>query len=314
MNKNSSIYVAGHTGLVGSAVLRELTRRGYRNILVRTREELDLTRQDAVERFFAEVRPEYVFLAAAKVGGIMANSTYPADFITDNLIISSNIITAAYRYGAAKLLNLGSSCIYPKLAPQPLKEEYLLSGPLEPTNEAYAVAKIAAIKMCSAFNRQYGADFVSVMPTNLYGPRDNFDPVTSHVLPGLIRKFHEGKVHGGPVVLWGDGTPKREFLYSEDLAEILVDVMERIHAGDAGAFINIGTGQDITISELAGIIKEVTGYSGELRWDTDKPNGTPKKLLDVTRMHDLGLAAGTPLRGGIEKTYRWFLENEAAGG
>ncbi len=314
MNNSGKIYLPGHRGLVGSAIAGELRRRGYEKIVTRTSKELDLTDQAATRAFFAAERPDYVFLAAAKVGGILANSTYKAQFIYDNMMIAANVIHAAYEVGVTKLLNLGSSCIYPKVAPQPLKEEYLLTGPLEPTNEPYAIAKIAAIKLCRYYNEQYGTNFISLMPTNLYGPGDNFDLETSHVLAALIRKFHDAKVrraqgHDAEVVLWGDGSPYREFLLSEDLADAAVTIMERFDAGELGELINVGTGEDLTIRELSELISDIVGYGGPIRWDTSKPNGTPRKLLDVSRLKGLGWQPKTGLRDGIEKTYRWFLEN-----
>ncbi len=304
MEYNSKIYIAGHRGLVGSAILRRLESEGYKNIIHRARKELDLTRQSAVEAFFEKEKPGYVFLAAAKVGGIYANSTYPAEFIYSNLMVQANVINAAHFYGVEKLLFLGSSCIYPRDCPQPMKEEYLLSGYLEPTNEPYAVAKIAGIKMCQSYNRQYGANFISVMPTNLYGPNDNFDLMDSHVLPALIRKFHEAKVNDNPYVeVWGTGNPQREFLYVEDLADACLFLMENY---DKKEIINIGTGEDVTIKELAGIVKEVVGYDGEMHFDRSKPDGTLRKLLDVSRINSLGWQAKTPLREGIKKTYEWY--------
>lgn len=310
MNKADRIYVAGHRGLVGSALVRKLKEKGYDNLLLRTRDEVDLREQSKVRQLFEAEKPTYVFLAAAKVGGILANATYKAEFIYDNLMIALNVIEAAYRCGVRKLINLGSSCIYPKMAPQPLKEEYLLTGPLEITNEAYAVAKIAAIKLCRCYHEQYGANFISVMPTNLYGPYDNFDLETSHVLPALIRKIHEAKVKGaGEVVLWGDGSPYREFLHTNDLAEALLFIMESLEVRDVGEFINIGTGEDISIKNLADLIAEIIGYHGSFRWDTSKPNGTPKKLLDVSKLSNLGWRATTPLKEGLISTYSWFCEN-----
>ncbi|HDM78405.1 MAG TPA: GDP-L-fucose synthase [Deltaproteobacteria bacterium] len=307
MDKASKIFVAGHRGLVGSAILRKLQTEGYSNIVTRTREELDLRDQQAVNRFFEEERPEYVFLAAAKVGGILANSTCPADFIRDNLQIQTNVIDAAYRYGVKKLLFLGSSCIYPRNAPQPMKEEYLLTGSLEPTNEWYAIAKIAGIKMCQAYRRQYGFNAICVMPTNLYGPGDNFDLKTSHVIPALIRKFHEAKAEGkSHVVVWGTGNPRREFLYVDDLADALLFLMEHYNSEE---IINVGIGKDITIRELAELIREVVGYEGDIVFDLSKPDGVPRKLLDVSRIHALGWQAKTPLREGLEKTYRWYVEH-----
>ncbi|ADK83342.1 GDP-L-fucose synthase family protein [Sediminispirochaeta smaragdinae] len=308
MNKNSKIYLAGHRGLVGSAIYRVLQKSGYTNIVTRTHKELDLTRQAETEAFFAEEKPEYVILAAAKVGGIGANPAYPAEFIYENSEIALNVIHSSYKFGVKKLLNLGSSCIYPKMAPQPLKEEYLLTGPLEVTNEAYAVAKIAAIRICKHYNQQYGTNFISAMPTNLYGPGDNYDLETSHVLPALIRKFHEAKMNGGPVILWGDGSPKREFLYSEDLAEASLFLLEHIDAEKAGEIVNVGTGEDLSIKELAKLISTIVGYKGEIRWDTTKPNGTPRKLLDVSRIHKLGWQAKTSLEKGIRKTYQHYVE------
>ena len=304
MEKESKIYVAGHRGLVGSAILHNLQEEGYNNIVIRTHRELDLCNQQEVRAFFEKERPEYVFLAAAKVGGILANSTYPADFIYNNIAIQIYAIHNAYLYGVKKLLFLGSSCIYPKFAPQPMKEEYLLTGILEPTNEPYAIAKISGIKMCQAYNRQYGTNFISVMPTNLYGPGDNFDLETSHVLSALIRKFHEAKLSGQPVTVWGTGTPRREFLYVNDLAEACVFLM---NCYDGEDIINIGTGLDISIKELAGFISEVIGYRGEIIFDTGKPDGMQRKLLDVTRINSLGWKAKTDLREGIEKTYKWYL-------
>lgn len=308
MNPNSKIYVAGHRGLVGSALVRRLAAGGFRNILTRTHAELDLTRQAAVQEFFDTHRPEYVFLAAAKVGGIYANSTYPADFIVDNLLITTNVVQAAHRQRVSKLLFLGSSCIYPKLAPQPMKEEYLLTGALEPTNEAYALAKIAGIKMCAAYHRQYGSDFLSVMPTNLYGPGDNYDLENSHVLPALIRKMHEAKQRGDrEVVVWGTGRPRREFLYCDDLADACVFLMEHHTARDLGEFINIGVGADLTVRELAELVAKVVNYTGRLAFDTSKPDGTPQKLLDVSRLTRLGWRAKTELTDGIVLTYRDYL-------
>ena len=304
---DAPIFVAGHRGLVGSAIVRRLERAGHTNLLLRTRQELDLTRQDAVDAFFAEQRPAYVFLAAARVGGIHANDTYPADFIRDNLQIQTNIIDAAWRHGAAKLLFLGSSCIYPKHAPQPMPEDCLLTGPLEPTNEWYAVAKIAGIKMCQAYRRQYGFNAISLMPTNLYGPGDNFDLQTSHVLPALIRKFHEAKTSGADhVTMWGTGTPRREFLHVDDLADACLFLMQRY---EDERIVNVGVGDDITIRELAALVAEVVGFTGEIRNDTSKPDGTPRKLLDVSRLHALGWRAGIGLREGITETYAAFRQS-----
>lgn len=307
MKLDSRIYIAGHQGLVGSAIKRRLEDGGYTNLLVKSFAELDLRRQASVEAFFEDYRPEYVFLAAAKVGGIQANNTYPAEFIYDNLAIETNIIQSAYKYGVRKLLFLGSSCIYPKLAEQPLKEEYLLTGSLEPTNEAYALAKIAGLKMCEFYNRQYGTDYISVMPTNLYGPNDNFDLETSHVLPALIRKFHEAKVGKAPFVeIWGTGKPRREFLYVDDMADACVYLMENHSFKEIGTFVNIGCGQDVSIADLANLVKETVGYSGALRFNTEKPDGTPQKLLDLSRLRWLGWTPTTSLRDGIIQTYEWY--------
>jgi len=317
MNKNAKIYIAGHRGLVGGAVMRHLQSAGFTNLITRTHNELDLLDQQAVNDFFEKEKPEYVFLAAAKVGGIGANSTYPADFIYQNTMIGFNVINSAYKNGVKKLINLGSSCIYPKLAPQPMKEEYLLTDFLEPTNEAYAVAKISVIKLCTYYNRQYGTNYLSVMPTNLYGPGDNYDPAGSHVLPALIRKFHEAKVSGSDrVVLWGDGSPRREFLFSDDLAQALVMLMQNNNASDlsnpAGDFVNIGSGKDLTIKELAEKIRDIV-YEGisnrtcRIEWDASKPNGTPQKLLDVSRITALGFSPKIDLTDGIILAYRDFL-------
>lgn len=306
MDKNARIYVAGHQGLVGSAILRQLQVQGYRNIIVVTREELDLLEQTAVYRFFAREKPEYVFLAAARVGGIEANRSFPAQFIRENLLIQSYVIDAAYNHGVRKLLFLGSSCIYPALAPQPLKEEYLLNGKLEETNEAYAIAKIAGIKMCQAYNRQYGCNYISVMPTNLYGPGDNFDLNTSHVLPALIRKFHEAKVRQDKeVVVWGTGQPRREFLHVDDLARACLFLM---HKYDQPEIINIGTGKDIKIADLAVLIKNIVGYEGKIVYDYSKPDGTPRKLLDISKLTALGWQPQITLYQGIESTYHWFVD------
>ena len=307
--KDAKIYIAGHRGLVGGALARTLESRGYQNLLTRTHRELDLIDRDAVAAFFDAERPEYVFNAAAKVGGIKANDEFPADFIRDNILIQMNVIESAFRTGVKKLLFLGSSCIYPKLAPQPLREEYLLTGPLEPTNEWYAIAKISGIKVCQAYRKQYGFNAINAMPTNLYGPGDNFNLETSHVLPALIRKFHEAKVAGrNHVEIWGTGTPRREFLFVEDLAEACLFLM---NSYDDGEIINVGTGEDVSIAELAAIVKEVVGFDGDLTFDTSKPDGTPRKLLDVSRINALGWHQRTPLSDGIERTYRWFLEHQA---
>lgn len=309
MEKNSKIYVAGHRGLVGSAIIRELQKKGYTNIIGKTHKELDLIDSMAVENFFKEEKPEYVFLAAAKVGGIYANSNYPADFIYENLQIQNNVIGNAYKYGVKKLMFLGSSCIYPKMCQQPIKEEYLLSGYLEETNEAYALAKIAGLKMCEFFNKQYGTNYISVMPTNLYGPYDNFHPENSHVMPALIRRFHEAKVNNAKeVVVWGSGKPLREFLYSEDMADACIYLMENYEGND---FFNIGTGKEITIKGLAELIKEVAGYEGEIVWDGTKPDGTPRKLLDVSRLKKAGWEYKKELKNGIGEVYKWFMENVA---
>lgn len=294
--------------MVGSAIIRKLQEEGYTTIITRTSSELDLRNQEAVADFFEQERPEYVFLAAAKVGGIMANNTYRAEFLYDNLMIESNIIHQAYKTGVKKLLFLGSSCIYPKLAPQPLKEEYLLSGFLESTNEPYAIAKITGIKLCEAYRSQYGCDFISAMPTNLYGPNDNYDLNGSHVLPALIRKFHEAKINNQPTVeVWGTGSPMREFLHADDLADACFFLMEHYNGE---LFVNIGTGEDVTIKEVAELIKEIVGFEGELRWNTDKPDGTPRKLMDVSRLHDMGWKHTTELKEGLERTYQDFLANE----
>lgn len=308
MEKDARIFVAGHRGLVGSAIVRRLKRSGFANLLLRSIEELDLERQERVEAFFDQERPDYVFLAAAKVGGIWANSTFPAEFIYNNLVIETNVVHASYLYGVKKLLFLGSSCIYPKHCLQPMREEYLLSGYLEPTNEPYAVAKIAGIRMCQAYNRQYGTSFISVMPTNLYGPGDNFDLKTSHVLPALIRKFHEAKTTGDrSVEIWGTGAPRREFLYVDDLADACLFLMNHYEEDD---IINVGVGKDQSIRELAQLIGEIIGFEGELRFDHTQPDGTPLKLLDVSRLTALGWKAQTPLREGIQRAYQWFLDQQ----
>jgi GDP-L-fucose synthase len=343
MNRSSKIFVAGHRGLVGSAILRKLKRDGYENLIVRSSKQLDLRRQNSVENFLKKQKPEYVFLAAAKVGGILANNTYPAEFIYDNLMIQTNLIHASYRYNVKKLLFLGSSCIYPKFSPQPMKEEYLLTGILEPTNEPYAIAKIAGIKMCQSFNRQYGSNFISVMPTNLYGPGDNFNLETAHVLPALIRKFHIARllqekkfedikkdlqrypigfyldlklephlildkvgITSEYVKLWGTGEVYREFLFIDDLADACVFLMQNY---DEGEIINIGTGIDITIKDLAELVKNIIGFEGGIVWDKTKPDGTSRKLLDVSKIHSLGWKAQTSLEEGIKKTYEWYISN-----
>jgi GDP-L-fucose synthase len=309
MDNGSKIYVAGHKGLVGSAIVRKLQGNHFENLIFRTSKELDLRNQSAVEEFFKQEKPEYVFLAAAKVGGIWANSTTPAEFIYENLMIEANIIHNAYRYGAKKLLFLGSSCIYPKLAPQPLKEEYLLTGELEPTNSAYAMAKITGIEMCRAYNKQYGTNYISVMPTNLYGPNDNFDLESSHVLPALIRKFHDAKVSNvKEVFIWGTGTPVREFLHVDDLAEACLYLM--LNYNDAG-IVNIGCGEGITIRELALLVRDVIGFKGGLVFDTTKPDGTPVKINDVSKLKGLGWKPQISLRQGIADTYQWYLQNQA---
>lgn len=307
VNKKSKIYIAGHRGMVGSAIKRQLERQGFTNILCRTSAELDLRDQQAVHAFFKAEKPEYVFLAAAKVGGIVANNTYRADFLYENLAIQMHVIHAAYEHQVKKLMFLGSSCIYPKMAPQPLKESYLLTGPLEPTNEPYAIAKIAGIKLCETYRAQYGCHFISVMPTNLYGPNDNYHPENSHVLPALIRKFHEAKINQhAPVTLWGTGTPKREFLYVDDLADACVFLMESYDEED---FINIGVGHDISIAELAQCVQQIIGHQGEIRFNHSKPDGTPRKLMDVSRLHALGWEAKTTLTSGIQLAYQDFLNN-----
>ncbi|MCP4713901.1 MAG: GDP-L-fucose synthase [Deltaproteobacteria bacterium] len=338
MKKDEKIYVAGHRGLVGSSLMSILQQQGYTNILTRTHAELDLTNQAATEAFFEHNRPKYVFLAAAKVGGIIANNTYKAEFIYENLTISANIIQAAHKFDVTKLLNLGSSCIYPRQAPQPLKEEYLLSGPLEPTNEPYAIAKIAAIKLCRYYNEQYGSNFMSVMPTNMYGPFDNFDLETSHVMPAMLRKFHLAKLATGndntliqndiktfgplpsdiaaaldmdvpAVTLWGSGSVYREFMYVADLAQACVFLMQNFSAGDIGEFINIGTGKDITIKELAQTIKQIVGYDGEIHWDSEKPDGTPRKLLDIRQAKELGWEPRYDLTSGLKLYYQWYCKH-----
>lgn len=305
--KDSRIFVAGHRGLVGSSILRALRAEGYTNILVRNRSELDLLDRVAVNDFFAEYHPEYIYLAAARVGGILANAAYPAEFISENLQIELNVMSTAHKQGVCKLLFLGSSCIYPKLALQPIREEYLLTGQLESTNQPYAIAKIAGIEMANAYRRQYGDHFISAMPTNLYGPGDNFDLQSSHVLPALLRKTHEAKVYGRPSVeVWGSGTPRREFLHVDDLASACLFLMDHF---DESVPVNIGTGEDVSISELATLIKEVVGYTGDIQYDVSKPDGTPRKLLDVSRLHALGWHHQISLRKGIESTYNWYLDH-----
>ncbi len=311
MHKDAKIYVAGHQGLVGGAIWRRLEREGFRNLLGRTFQELDLRNQAAVADFFAEAQPDYVFLAAARVGGIRANNTYPGEFIYDNLMIQTNVLHQAQVRGVKKLLFLGSSCIYPKFCPQPMKEEHLLSGKLEPTNEPYAVAKIAGLTMCQAYRRQYGAPFYAAMPTNLYGPGDNFNPLDSHVIPGMLRRFHEAKIQGAPeVAIWGTGAPRREFLYIEDLADACLFLMERYEEPE---IINVGTGQDVSIAELARQVAPVVGFQGRLTYDPSYPDGTPRKLLDTSRLTQMGWRAQTSLETGLRATYAWFCQhlNEA---
>lgn len=309
MEKDAKIYVAGHRGLAGSAIMRTLAGQGYTNLVTRTRQALDLTRQADVEAFFREVKPEYVFLSAAKVGGIRANSLYPAQFCYENLMISANVVEAACRNGVKKLLFLGSSCIYPKLCPQPIREEYLLTGPLEETNEAYALAKITGMELCRFYRKQYGCDFISAMPTNLYGIGDNFHPENSHVLPALLRRFHEAKMSGAKkVTLWGTGTPRREFLYADDMADAAVYLMNH-YSGER--HINVGTGNDMTIAELAGAIAETVGYEGGVFYDSSKPDGTPQKLLDVSRLTGLGWRYRTELKDGLGMTYAWMRRQDA---
>lgn len=307
ISRTAKVYVAGHRGLVGSAIVRALGRRGFSSIVTRSRSELDLRDREAVSRFFEAERPEYVYLAAAKVGGIQANASYPVDFLEDNLYIELNVISAAYAFGVKKLLFLGSSCIYPRLAPQPIREEYLLTGPLEPTNQPYAIAKIAGFELVQAYRRQYRAPFISTMPTNLYGPGDNFDLETSHVLPALIRKMHEAKVRGEQTVaVWGTGNPRRESLHVDDLAEACVFLVDRYNDDVP---INIGTGEDLTIGELAEMIRQIVGFPGHIVFDPSKPDGTPRKLLDVSRIRALGWRARIALRDGIAETYRWYLRS-----
>ena len=351
MKKDSGIYIAGHRGMVGSSLMRLLQARGYKNIITRRHSELDLTRQEAVEQFFEEERPEYIFLAAAKVGGILANNTYKADFIYENIMIAANVINSSYKYGAKKLLNLGSSCIYPKHAKQPMKEEYLLTGTLEPTNEPYAIAKIGALKLCRYYNEQYRTNFISVMPTNLYGPNDNFNLETSHVLPALIRKFHLARllekgaleavkrdiqkyplgfgienednfsddralrdalgeigIKKHQVILWGAGEVYREFLYADDLADACIFIMENCNFSELGEFINVGSGTDIKIKDVAKFIREVVGFNGEIKYDLSKPDGTPRKLLDISKIRGLGWEATVDLEQGIRNTYDWYCK------
>jgi GDP-L-fucose synthase len=306
MEGNAKIYVAGHRGMVGSAIIRLLKKSGYKNLIFKTSKELDLTNQNAVTAFFNEEKPEYVFMAAAKVGGIMANNTLRADFIYQNLMIQNNIIHSSFENKVQKMLFLGSSCIYPKMAPQPLKEEYLLTGPLEYTNEPYAIAKIAGIKMCESYNKQYGTNYISVMPTNLYGPNDNYDLNTSHVLPALIRKFHEARTENKPVVeIWGTGSPRREFLHADDLAEACLYLMQNYSGSDP---VNIGSGEDVTIKDLAVLIKNITGYQGELKFDVSKPDGTPRKLMDVSKLAGLGWKYKIGLEEGIKNTYEQYKQ------
>jgi GDP-L-fucose synthase len=310
MNTDSKIYVAGHRGLVGSALVRALRRHGHERVVSRARAEMDLEDRASVLEFFQRERPEYVFLAAARVGGILANDTYPADFIRSNLAIQLNVIEAAHRAGVEKLMFLGSSCIYPKFAPQPMKEAHLLTGELEPTNEPYAIAKIAGIKLCQSYNRQYGTNYVSVMPTNLYGPGDNFDLQSSHVLPALLRKFHEAREAGASsVVVWGSGAARREFLHVDDMAEACLFLMERY---DSSEIVNVGCGEDVSIGELAGLIREVVGYDGEIVYDRSKPDGTPRKLLDVSRLRELGWSPRITLADGVRDTYEWYLRTKTS--
>jgi GDP-L-fucose synthase len=312
VSKTSRIFLAGHSGLVGSAIQRVLTEAGYTRLVTRELDELDLTDPAATRRFFDEERPDAVIDAAAKVGGIMANWEQPWEFVEQNLLIELNLIGEAFRHEVQRLIFLGSSCIYPREAPQPLREEYLLTGPLEETNRAYAVAKIAGIELCRSLNRQYATDYLSLMPTNLYGPGDNFDLKTSHVLPALIRRFHEAKVGGGPVTLWGTGAPLREFLYVDDVGRAVTFCLERVHAADvADGMLNVGCGEDLTIRELAELVRGVVGYEGEVAWDASKPDGTPRKLMDVSRLRGLGWAPTVGLEEGVRRTYDWYLENRA---
>ncbi len=316
MNEDARIYVAGHTGLVGAALVRNLQAHGFRNLLVRSHRELDLTRQDAVEAFFARERPSHVILAAAKVGGILANNTFRADFIYQNLMMAANVIQAAWKHEVARLLFLGSSCIYPRDAAQPLTEDSLLTAPLEATNEPYAIAKIAGVKLVESYNRQYRTDYVSAMPTNLYGPHDNFDLNGSHVLPAMMRKFHEAKLAGdAPVTLWGSGSPRREFLHVDDLAEGCLFVLREVHAGQvSNDLVNVGCGEDLTIKELALLVQATVGHRGEIRWDASKPDGTPRKLMDVARIKRLGWSPRIALADGVASTYQWFLQHGDAKG
>jgi GDP-L-fucose synthase len=309
MKPTDRVFVAGHRGMVGSAIVRRLEREGFTQILCASRDQLDLTDRAAVLRFFEQERPDHVFVAAAKVGGILANDSYPVEFLRDNLAIELAVIDAAHQVGVRKLLFLGSACVYPKHAPQPMKEEHLLTGPLEPTNQWYAVAKIAGIKLCEAYRQQYGADFISVMPTNLYGPNDNFDLQTSHVLPALIRRFHEARESAAAeVILWGSGTPRRDFLHVDDLADACVFLM-RSYSG--AELVNVGVGEELEIRELAELVRATVGYEGAVRWDTSKPDGTPRKLLDTGKLHALGWHASIPLREGVRATYDWYIEHIA---
>lgn len=312
MEKDARIFVAGHRGLVGGAILRRLMREGYENLVTRTHAELDLTRQDAVDAFFAEQKPDYVFLAAAKVGGIIANDSYSGEFIRDNLLIQTNVIDAAYRNGSRKLVFLGSTCIYPKFADQPMHEDALLTGKLEPTNSAYAVAKIAGIEMCQAYAKQYGFKSLCLMPTNLYGPGDNFDLEKSHVIPALMRKAHEAKIRGdAAMTVWGTGTPRREFLHVDDMADATLYCMRNVD-GSTGELLNVGVGREMTIRELVETVCDVVGFEGELIFDSSKPDGTPRKLVDVSRLREHGWTAGIPFRDGLSETYRWYVEEGGA--
>lgn len=306
MKRESKIFVAGHNGLVGSAVVRKLLENGYENIITKTRQEVDLENQSSVYKLFLETKPEYVFMCAAKVGGILANQTYPVDFIRSNLLVQQNIIDASFYSGVSKLLFLGSSCIYPKYSPQPIKEEYLLTGELEPTNEWYAIAKIAGIKTCQAYSKQFGFNAISLMPTNLYGQNDNFNLNSSHVLPAMIRKFHEAKMNETDVTIWGTGTPRREFLFVDDLADACLHLMNNY---DSTEIVNVGTGEDVSIKELSEIVKDVVGFSGNVLYDTSKPDGTPRKLLDVSKINSLGWKHKVGLKEGVQKTYSWYMEN-----